>query len=64
MLGHIRYTLAVLSSKDLTLFTNGKSDLTKEQKKKLEEKGIGIVKMEIQVLNYGWRHGQQRTHCR
>ena len=35
-------------TKDLTLFTNGPSLLSKEQAEKLKQKGIGIVETEIQ----------------
>lgn len=39
-------------TKDLTLFTNGKSTLTVEQTKKLEGRGIAIVQKEIARLDH------------
>jgi thioredoxin reductase len=45
-------------TKDLTLFTNGKSALSKQQTEKLKQKGITIVEKEIQefVHNTGQLH--------
>jgi thioredoxin reductase len=39
-------------TKDLTLFTNGKSTLTDEQTEKLRKNNISIVEKEIEVLNH------------
>ena len=43
-------------TKDLTLFTNGKSSLTREQTKMLENRNIGIVELEIESLEHAKGH--------
>ncbi len=53
--GEFGYEFSVLISnwtKDLTLFTNGKSTLTNEQSEKLENNNIRIVETEIKALEH------------